>query len=297
MCAFALLFSLASFSVNAAEWDRPSYPQSTVYATSYPNDFSGLLTVYPAFIGSTTYTSQGDEITVTGVNGWTTTTTTDGQAVLMYTISGSLSINSLAGHTGYVNQFQLELALTSAFSGITITLIDAEADGFINVGRTLSNNALYLQFLRTGQKIDTAVRANGVRRIPIEITVGVYIPTSNNSLSVGSKLKDYITSVTAVNLSAVLDDTIFDNEAPLTSSSQQQIVNEQMEHASNLQQQQQNFQQGLTEDIYENSGTSDIDDAGGMGSDAVGQVNGLQLADTISTGLFDVFRLMLVSLF
>lgn len=248
-------------SVYAAEWDRPTYPNSTVYASSYPDDFSGLLLAYPAFIGSTTYVSEGNEITVTRTDGWDTTTTTDGQAVLMYTISGTFTVNSLAGHNGYVNNWQIELDLTSAFSGITVTLIDATADGFVNSGRTLSNNALYVTFQRIGQKIDTAVRAGGVIRIPYEITVGVYIPTSDNSISTGSKLKDYITGVTAVSMSAVVDDDVFLQEGPVTGSQQQELTEQQMDHADQLQTENQdwlNGQMGGAVDPEQNGLSSDV---------------------------------------
>lgn len=247
MCSVILVAALllvAAFPVSAATWDRPTYPQTTAYATSYPDDFSGLLVAYPAFIGSTTYVSQGNEITVTRADGWDTTTTTDGQAVLMYTLSGSMTFNSISGHSGYVNYFDIELALTSAFPGITITLIDATADGFLNSGRTLKNGALYVRFQRTGNKIDTAVRAGSTIRIPWEITVGVYIPTSDNSISTGSKLKDYITSVVLTTLSAGLDDDIFSTEAPITQQQQQDLVNQQITSDAQLQQQNQSWLDG-----------------------------------------------------
>lgn len=292
MCAFALLFSLASFSVNAAEWDRPTYSTSTIYDTTNPSQFAGYLSGYPAFIGSTTYTAQGDEITVTGTNGWTTTTTTDGQAVLMYTISGAFRFSSIGSYSGYLENFKVELGLTSGFPNVTLSIVNATAEGMSNVGRALQNGALVLNFQRAVSQIDMAVRAGESIRIPYEITVAVYIPTSNNSISTASKLKDYITSCLVVEMNAILDGNVFQEQGNLNYREMEDL--QDADHAFQLDQQQaqQEFEQDLTEQQYANDGgfASNVEDTTErFGATVEGQLSNLFVAEEISRGLMTAF--------
>lgn len=241
LAAVVLLMALPS--LNAATWDRPTYANSTVYDSLDQSKFSGFLASYPAFIGSTTYTSEGNEITVTGTNGWTTTTTTDGQAVLMYSITGSFRFSSIASVPGYLNSFKVELGLTSGFPNITLSIVEATADGMVNVGRALENGALVLNFQRSVPEVQLAVHPGESIRIPFEIIVAVYIPTSDNSISTASKLKDYITSVLCVEMAAVAED-VFATQGNLSYRGMEDLQDANQAFQSNLQTENQSWLNG-----------------------------------------------------
>ena len=306
-----MLCSVASFSVNAASLDDFNlYDAPSVWHLAH--NYQGLSSE-PPNLGYTDYylvDSAGFLVAPSGYvdvpMDFANIAHTSYSIVVKeypYSVTGAdpYAINTDTYMYGYPLTFGNNVPVSWSQS-LGAFWIDFPDDGYPNSGATFSAgyaqqklraNTLYAySVVLTNVRSDTKFYFRESDRYTIEEQYSTSSTSTGQNVSRGlirigsaaTSVKDVVGTISNINQTApgmVIDTFAF---AP---------VAEEIDYNDVLNQIEQNTEktnQTIKDQFKVNSGDlGQINDAGGMGTDAVENVNALQLADTISTGFFDLF--------